>query len=145
MPADTSGGETGVDDDKLTIVLCELLAAAGVGEWPGPAAATEVGIFYGAIATTPDRGVGVTVYGGLDDVPTGLAVRFAQIRTRGAQGVRDGADRLAAQVFHAFQGLARTRGIAFVRRTTFTPLGADENTRQERVDNYQITLDNPEA
>ena len=39
----------------------------------------------------------------------------------------------------------RTGGINHIHRTSFGPLGADVNGREERSENYSVVLDNPEA
>jgi hypothetical protein len=137
-----------MDTTSLVTVVAGLLAAAGVGVWQpaGPAyTPTQVGIFYGPIAPAPDRAIGVTVYDQTDDIETTLAERFVQIRCRGAKGAPNGADILADAAFTALHGVYRAGGIARITRTSTAPLGADENNRQERTDNYQLVIDNPEA
>lgn len=137
-----------MDDVTLTQTVCALLADANGWAWrpSGPAyTQAEIGLFYGALGSTPDRAVGVTLYGDADDLETGLAVRRVQIRHRGPVGASQGADELAAATFSALQGLARTAGISLVNRVLVARLGADANARQERADSYQIIVDNPEV
>lgn len=137
-----------MDDRTLTHAVAALLAAAGVGVWrpAGPAyTADETGIHYGAIPAAPDRGVGVRVYLPSDDIETGLATRWVQLRTRGARNSPDGADVIADANFRALHDTYPGGGIARIVRTTSAPLGADDNGRQERTDTYQLILDNPEA
>jgi hypothetical protein len=137
-----------MDDVALTKAVCQVLADRNGWAWrPAgpPYTATEVGVFYGALGATPDRAVGVTLYGGEDELQNGLAVRRVQVRHRGARGRPDGADELASRTFTALQGLARVAGISLATRVLVARLGADENDRQERADSYQIILDNPEA
>lgn len=137
-----------MDDDVLTRVICERLAGAGVGVWrpAGPAyTAAETGIFYGALGATPDRALAVAVYLPVDDVETGIALRYLQVRSRGPRNLPDGADVLAGAVFRALHGTYPRGGIARITRTSAARLGADGNSRQERTDNYLVILDNPEA
>jgi hypothetical protein len=132
-----------MDDVALVMTLCTWLDAAGVGAWrpDGPAyAGDEVGVFYGALDTGPDRAVGVTVYATDDDVALGTALRWVQVRYRGAPGRPDGADVLAAAGFRALHGVHHRDGIARARRVSSAHLGADDSGRLERTDNYEITL-----
>ena len=133
-------------DRDLTIALCELLAEELGWSWsltePYPAGA--VGLFYGSIGETPDRAVGVRVYGGSDPrvyAPT----RSVQLLLRGRPGEPDGADALADAAFGVLHKTLRCRGILAGQRSYFGPLGADVNGREERADNYEIHLDNMEA
>ena len=133
-------------DRDLTIALCELLAEELGWSWsltePYPAGA--VGLFYGSIGETPDRAVGVRVYGGSDPrvyAPT----RSVQLLLRGRSGEPDGADALADAAFGVLHKTLRCRGILAGQRSYFGPLGADANGREERADNYEIHLDNMEA
>ena len=133
-------------DRDLTIALCELLAEELGWSWsltePYPAGA--VGLFYGSIGDTPDRAVGVRVYGGSDPrvrAPT----RSVQHLLRGRPGEPDGADALADAAFGVLHKTLRCRGILAGQRSYFGPLGADANGREERADNYEIHLDNMEA
>lgn len=131
-----------MDDDALTTRLCQLLGAIPTFDFPTHTPA-GVGVFYGRIDDAPDRAVGVRVYGAVDEEH--LHWRRAQIRLRGGRRQRDGADRLASVVFTALQGLSRVGGISGIRRESMTPLGADQNGREERTENYIIILDNQEA
>ena len=134
-----------MDDAALTIRLCEYLARVPGWAWrpDGPYTQDETGLFYGQIAAAPDRAVGVRVYGGDDDI--GLAERRVQVRFRGDPGVVDAADRMAGVAFVMLGALDRYRGVLGATRLSFLPLGADTNGREERTDNYLITLDNVEA
>lgn len=135
-----------MDDAALTLALCEML-----GEVPGwhwslttETPAGMVGIFYGDLPETPDRAIGVRVYGG-DDPRVYEPVRSVQLRIRGAREDKDDADRIAGFAFALLQGRCRVRGISWVQRNTFGPLGADTNGREERSENYRVFLDNPEV
>ncbi len=132
-----------MDDVEVVTAICEALAMAGVGQWrpAGPGySASEVGIFYGAIGSTPDLAIGVTLYAAGDPIGEGAPDRFVQVRSRGDRGAPHGADRLAGAVFRALHGTHHTGGIARIARTSTAHLGADENGRQERTDNYRIIL-----
>lgn len=136
-----------LDDVELTQEICTQLGGITGWEWrpTGPAyTSAEVGVFYGAIGTSPDRAVGVRVYGSTD-TRDGPASRRVQVRFRGAPGNPAGADDLAGQAFPVLTGLSRVGGISGVSRLSMAPLGADSNRREERTDNYIITLDNQEA
>lgn len=136
-----------MNDRDLTIAVCALL-----GELPGWSWSTtgtyppdRVGVFYGAIPDTPDRAVGVRVYGGADDVEVYGPTRSVQLLVRGARNQPDSADELASLAFLMLQGRMRTRGINHIQRSSFGPLGADGNGREERAESYKITLDNLEV
>lgn len=134
-----------MDDDTLTRRLCELLGAIPTFEWDplGNYAKTVIGVFYGRLDDSPDRAVGVRVYGAIDE--DHLNRRRVQFRIRGARKNRASADRIASIVFSAMQGLSRVGGISGIRRESMTPLGADQNGREERTENYIIILDNQEV
>jgi hypothetical protein len=136
-----------VDDVTLTKTICALLGRIDGWVWreTGPAySASKVGVFYGAIGETPDRAVGVRLYGGTDDPIEFVSSRRVQLRVRGAVGDVASADLLASQAFSALHGLSRVDGISGISRQSLTPLGADSNRRQERTENYLIIFDNPE-
>lgn len=135
-----------MDDSQLTQAVCRLLGEIPGWAWrtSGPAyTASEVGIQYGAIKASPDRGVGVRVYSSDDEVQTGLATRRAQLRFRGGKNAVDGADAMASLAFRHLQGLSRREGISGIRRLSMAPLGADSNGREERTDNYEVVIDLP--
>jgi hypothetical protein len=142
-----------LDDADLTNLICSILGDIEGWDWhPREGDADEfeypsetVGIFYGAIGSAPDTAVGVRVYGSTDNLLEHYGWRRVQLRHRGARGRPDGADALAALSFEALQGLSRVGGINGISRQSMAPAGADSNRREERTDNYIITLDNLEA
>lgn len=137
-----------MDDVTLTKKICALLGDIDGWEWreTGPAyTSAVVGVCYGRMPASPDRLVAVRVYLTDDNTQNLVSSRRVQLRFRGARGDLDGADALADQAFARLQGLAREGGISGISRLSMTPLGADENDREERSDNYTIILDNPEA
>jgi len=138
-----------MDSQQLVDAIATILASAHE-EWAwrpdGPAYTdSEVAVVYGALPSAPNRAIGITPYIARDDPATGLAIRRVQLRFRGNPRNPNGADALADAAFTTLQGLARVAGLNLVTRESSAPLGADLNDRQERSDNYQIILDNPEA
>lgn len=131
-----------MDDVVLTKLLCQVLGTIPGWAWLDHAGA-GVGVFYGAIGSEPDRAVGVRLYdiADADDVRG----RRAQFRFRGSPWDRASADALADEAERVLTSLVRFQGISGVVRESFARLGADESGRDERADNYTITLDNEEA
>lgn len=137
-----------MDDDALVYRLGEILGRIPGWVWdPDAPSFTDdvVPIFYGRIDDQPDRAVGIRVYGTEDLLTESLAERRVQLRFRGGRGDPRGANKLASPSFAMLQGLSRVGGISDARRLSMAPLGADANGREERTDNYLITLDNLEA
>lgn len=133
-------------DSTLTTTLCAILGSLDGFEWSTddtPYASESVGVFYGRIEETPDRAVGVRVYNTFDE--PGLHRRRVQFWIRGARGERASADLIADAVFARLDKLSRERGINFLRRESMSVIGADENDREQRSENYLVTLDNDEA
>lgn len=136
-----------MDDVTLTKTLCEFLGQIDGWAWhpTGPAyTQSQVGVFYGPIGDSPDRAVGVRLYGATDD-PDFVSSRRVQLRIRGGDGDVAGADALASVAYAALHGLSRVGGINGISRISMAPLGADSNGRQERTENYLFIFDNPEA
>lgn len=136
-----------MDDEQLTYRVCELLGRVPGWHWdPAPDApaypASGLGIFYGATQPKPDRAIGVRCYASDDD---DVLVRRVQLRLRGRPNDSADADRIAGIAFTVLHTLSRVGGISDIRRISTGPLGADESDREERAENYQIILDNPEA
>lgn len=135
-----------MDDDELTVKVCEVLAARSVGIYPGAATGNQVQIVYEDIsATGVDRAIGVTVYNGLDELAEGPPIRFVQLRIRGKAGDRQSANQIAGSCFAVLHGLVSTGGIFLSERVSFARLGADGNRRLERTENYRMTLHPPEG
>lgn len=135
-----------LDDVELTMTVAEFLGDIDGWEWrpTGPAYTNaEVGVDYGAIKSDTDRRVGVRVYMTKDE--PNLSWRRVQLKFRGGRGAPQGADALADAAFARLQGLSRVGGISGISRLSMAPGGADANGREERTDNYIITLDNQEA
>lgn len=136
-----------MDDADLTIRVLEILGRIPGWQWRphGPAYTdAEVALFYGPVGDRPDRAIGATIYGGTD--PAVYAPhRRLQLRLRGRPGDKTGADTLADVAFTVLDRRPRGEGISSITRTSFGPLGADDNRREQRSDNYLIILDNLEA
>lgn len=132
-----------MDDATLTKRICELLDAIPTFDYFTTPPAGGVAVFYGRIDPEPNRAVGVRVYSATDE--RHLHWRRAQVRIRGDKRRRDDADRIAGVVFAALHGLSRVGGISGISRESMSPGGADDNGREERTDNYIITLDNQET
>lgn len=137
-----------MDDVALTRAICEQLGRIpGWSYDPDPAAdpypEDVVGIYYGALQPTPDRAIAVRVYSPISDDE--ILARRVQLRFRGGAYDVTGADRLAGIAFTVLHELSRVGGISDIRRISAGPFGADNTGREERADNYQAILDNPEA
>jgi hypothetical protein len=135
-----------MDDKTLTIRLCEIVGALPLFAWrPAgpPYTDSEIGVFYGTIEDSPDRAVGIRVYSPIDDPD--LHSRRVQLHVRGARHEPDGADWIADILFAVLHERPRGDGMASILRTSAAPLGADDNGREQRTENYLITLDNLEA
>lgn len=135
-----------MDDATLTTTLCEILGELDGFTWDPDAdiyAADTIGVYYGRISDAPDRGIGIRVYGTPDE--PWVRIRRVQIWVRGARRERDSADRIADAVHARLDKLSREGGICGARRESMTALGADDTDREQRSENYTITLDNEEA
>ncbi|WP_234024231.1 MULTISPECIES: minor capsid protein [Microbacterium] len=137
-----------MDDETLTHRLGEILGRVPTFAWrPGendPAPTPrEVAVMYGKLRDAPDRGIGISVYNSLDEPD--VLKRRVQFHIRGERLQPFGADRIAGVVFAVLEGRLRGGGISSIVRQSFTRLGADANGREQRTENYLITLDNLEA
>lgn len=132
-----------MDDPTLTKRVCGFLAQIPTFEYEADAPPGGVQVFYGRIDDEPDRAVGVRVYSTTDE--RHLHWRRAQVRIRGDRRKRTDADDIAAVVFARLHGLSREGGISGISRESMSPNGADDTGREERTENYIITLDNQES
>lgn len=133
-------------DVELTTRIAEILGRVPTFTWRphGPAyTSAEVAIFYGRIMDAPDRAIGVRVYSPADQEH--LTRRRVQLHVRGRRDDVADADRLSDVLSLVLDRRLRGDGIASITRTSFSQLGADKNGREERTENYLITLDNLEA
>lgn len=135
-----------MDDETLTMRLCEIVGALPLFAWRpyGPMYANpEIGVHYGAIDDQTDKAVGIRAYSPIDE--PNLLSRRVQLHIRGGRREPFGADRIAGVLFAVLHERPRGDGMASILRTSAAPLGADLNGREERTENYLITLDNLEA
>lgn len=133
-------------DVELTTRLAEILGRVPTFAWRpnGPAYdSSEVAIFYGRVLDAPDRAIAVRVYSPVNEPD--LSRRRVQFHVRGRADDVAGADRLADVLSIVLDNRLRGDGIASITRTSFSQLGADKTGREERTENYLITLDNLEA
>lgn len=137
------------DDTELTRLVCQWVAEAAGGEWHETGALYEGSdgliVVYGLVDETSDRMVAVQIYQWNDDDTRFLHWRRIQLRIRGARNQLMDADAIASRIFAARHKLSREGGISDVSRASVALLGADDNGRAERADNYTITLDNQES
>ena len=137
-----------MDDETLTNRICAIIGALPTFAWrpgdddPLPTEA-EIAVSYGTIPDAPDRAVGVRVYSTIDDPD--LLSRRVQLHIRGGRRQPFGADRIAGVLFAVLHDRPRGDGFVSIQRTSAAPLGADDNGRELRTENYLITLDNQEA
>ena len=134
-----------MDDVTLTRLICAHLGTLPGWQWSeadDPYPPIAIGVFYGAIGSEPDRAVGVRIYSTTDDE---LSTRRVQLRLRGERGRPDGADMLSDVAFPIMLTLTALPGISTITRLSMAPAGADGNRREERTENYLITLDNKET
>lgn len=128
--------------------LAQLLDSATVAVWKPTGAYTEdqVGIVIGVPTQSPRSLVALAAYGNVDDASLSDSTVQVQMRLRSAGADPGPADDLADEIFDALQGLRATlNGIAVVyaKRVSTYPLGLDGNGRQERTDNYDLTVHRP--
>lgn len=125
-----------LSDEDLSRHLAGLLADAGIGTTT-PTAGHPF-IAAKRIPATPDTAIGVTVYLATDQLLENT--RRVQFRFRGAPEDPFGPDRLADDVFRLLHMRHHDGHISRIVRESIAPLGIDGNKRDERTDNYEITL-----
>lgn len=111
--------------------------------------AAETAIVFGVPGQNPPAQIALAVYNNTDDATLSDSVVLLQVRVRGADADPVGADDLADAVFDDLQGfignLPNGIRIVFAKRNSTFPLGIDGNGRQERTDNYELTVHRPSA
>lgn len=133
--------------DLLTGVA-QHLAASGVAVWKpsGTYTSVEVGIVLGVPTQSPPSLVALAIYRNTDHPALSDSVVGLQVRVRGSDADPRKADDLADAVFNALQGLRATVNgirISYAKRDSTFPLGIDGSGRQERTDNYSLTVHRP--
>lgn len=139
---------TAIRQSALLTGLAQYLAAGQVGAWrpTGTYSADEQAIVLKQLPAGPDTAVALSVYSVLDDIRLPDVQVRVQLRFRAA-GPRTAVDDFADDVFDLLHGRhmipAGDLLIQQARRISSIPLGADENGRQERADNYELILMRP--
>lgn len=130
--------------------VAQLLEDEGVATW-NPAGAYPADarrpIMMGVVPSGPDEVLTLTAYGITDDPSLSDSVHGMQVRGRAGRDPRT-VDALLDDVFdvlHGLHGVDLPGGIRLelALRRSWTPLGADDNSRHERSDNYALTVHRP--
>ncbi|WP_350347260.1 minor capsid protein [Agromyces sp. G08B096] len=134
----------------LATGLAEVLASAGIGlTWnpTGTYPAGQTGIFMKIMPQSPDRVVTINVVWAGDDITMPRAQPMIQIRGRGLPKKPLDVDDLLDPIVDVLHGRTNLPlgGLMVVQinRRVSAPLGADENGRWERVDQYYADVDVP--
>jgi len=138
-----------VDPTDLAEGVASVLDAAGVGTYREDGSAylsDEIAVTLKELPPNPDQAIAITVYHE-EDSPNSRDPREAknvQLRFRGTADDVASVDDVAQAAFVALHGQHHTMfglvPIARCVRLYIAPLGADENGRHERTDNYRIVL-----
>lgn len=126
--------------------VAEYLADSNVAVWSpsAPYLDTDRAVFLRSMQSAPDVAVAVEVYGVVDEVVLPNVEVRVQLLFRGPG---DSADDFADDVFqvlhdrHHFQ--AGDLRVQRARRLYATPIGVDDNQREQRTDNYGLTFMRP--
>lgn len=137
----------GFTTDLLTGVA-QRLDTAEVAVWKdsGVYADDEVGIVLGVPTQRPPSLIALATYNNDDDPALSDSVVKLQVRLRGPDADPRAANDLSDGVFDALQGLRDTLNgirVIYAKRTSSLPIGVDKNSRQERTDNYDLTVHRP--
>lgn len=137
--------------EDLLVGVAQLLAAREVAVWKpvDPYNDDEVGIVLGVPTQSPRSLVALAAYSNVDDPALSDSTVGVQVRVRGPGANPTPADDLADAVFDELQGyrgdLPNGIHVVYGKRTSTYPLGLDGNGRQERTDNYDLTVHRPSA
>lgn len=109
-----------------------------------PYVANDRAVFLRQMGSSPDVAVAVEVYGVVDE----LVLPNVEIRVQLLfRGPGDTADDFADDVFQVLHDrhhfLAGDLRIQRARRLYATPIGVDDNQREQRTDNYGLTFMRP--
>lgn len=131
----------------VTLGVAAHLHDEGVAVWSDTGYQdTDRAITVKALPATPDTAVAVTVYDVDDDLVLPHVPVLVQFRFRAARGSRTAVDDFADEAFGVLHGRRFYVGDLLVqqcRRLSVAPLGADDNGREERADNYELVLQRP--
>lgn len=136
--------------NDLLVGVAQLLHSRGAAVWKPTGAYTEneVGIVLGAPTQSPRSLIALAAYGNVDAPALSDSSVGVQFRLRSPSADSTPADDLADGIFDALQGLRATLNgirVVYAKRTSTYPLGIDGNGRQERTDNYDLTVHRPSA
>jgi hypothetical protein len=134
----------GFQTDLLT-GISEYLHAENVGMWKpsGPYASADTAISIDTLPTSPDKGIGMTLYPVTDSGGTDTVMGL-QLIIRGSPNNRNTVKDITDRCFDALHDLQAVTigGIPIVRiwRQSGANLGPDGNNRQEVSENFYIQL-----
>lgn len=129
--------------------IAQYLHDRGAGTYrpTGGYMADETAIVFGEPPPAPDRVIAISVYGSVDEGQVPLSSMRVQFMCRGVPNDTLDAGEVAGGVFTHMQGLEHLQcGAAHInlsQRVSRLTLGADENKRQLRSDNYRLDVDMP--
>lgn len=135
----------------LLVGLAQMLDDHGAGTWR-PTGAYQPGdltpIVYGSVPASPDRVITLRAYDVDHDPTLSDSVQGLQVRTRSPRADPLAMDDDADAVFDVLHGLDHVElstGVLIVlgERRSSTPMGRDKNEREERSDNYYLTVHRP--
>jgi hypothetical protein len=136
-------------ETDLVVGIAQYLNDHGAGAYKstGGYLATDTAIVFGELPTTPDRVIAITVYGSDDEGQVPLSQMRVQFMFRGEPNNTLDAGEIAGPVFDLMQGLEHLQcgsaHINLAQRVSRITLGADDNKRQMRSDNYALDVDMP--
>ena len=134
---------------RLRAGVAWFLASEGVGIWNDdpriPYTRDDVALTLKKLPPQPDNAIAVEVYDQEDDIVLPGSTIYVQLMFRAAAGGQRGdVDNIADAAFDALHGRHRFNAgsvrVARAYRISSAPLGADDNGREERSDNYALTV-----
>jgi hypothetical protein len=139
---------TAIRVSEVLLGLAEFLHDEGVAVWRPTTGylAAERAITIKELPAAPDAAVALSAYGVTDDVVLPDVEVRVQLRFRSG-GSRTAVDDFADDAFDVLHGrhgfTLGTLRVHQARRLSSLPLGADDNRRHERADNYGLILMRP--
>lgn len=121
----------------------QYLEGQGIGKWSTTPGTADTAITIDALASTPDRGIAMTLYP-VADTPGTDTVMGLQLRFRGPPGNRSADKNILDNVHDALHGITHVTwgGIPVIQvlHNSGAYLGTDGNNRSEHTENYYLTL-----